>query len=117
MSIKNKVCSYLTYLFTGCGSLEAQAYTDAPVLTLGDTSVISEHAVQTISETPWLYGMFPELVESGALIVREGHFYVFGLAWSDILTNMLALVSFLILFWRTYYDVKRIKRDKTAKEK
>lgn len=117
MSIKDKVCSYLTYIFTFGGSVEASAYADTPDISTGGATVLSEYAARTITETPWLYDMFPELVESGALIVREGHFYIFGLAWSDILTNSLAIVSFMILAWRTYYDVKRIKFDAGEKKK
>lgn len=117
MSFKDKICSYLTYLFTGGGAIEAKAYASTPDLSLGGAKMISEHAARTIAETPWLYDMFPDLVESGVIIVRDGHFYMFGLAWTDVLTNTLATVSFLVLFWRTYYDVRRIKRDSVEGKK
>lgn len=54
----------------------------------------------TALQNPWIYEHFPELVSSGDLIIVNGHIYLFGISFVDILTGGLAILSFAILLIR-----------------
>lgn len=54
----------------------------------------------TALQNPWIYETFPDLVSSGDLIIVNGHIYLFGISFIDILTGGLAILSFAILLIR-----------------
>lgn len=125
MTIERGVSNYLTYGTVGTGSAVATVTNDTPeVIGLGGMKVESVEQLSTVgteltklqqvvegtrAETPWLYDMFPELVESGTLVVKSGHFYLMGVSVTDIFTISLSVFSFGFLIAFELYKLKLSK--------
>lgn len=100
MSVKQMVLSYLGYSSMGTGSIVLNGTT--PENIVGQTIAAVE---KTRVEASWLYDVFPSLVDSGALVVKDGHMFVCGVAITDLLTIVIAIVSFGFLILKGISDL------------
>lgn len=99
MSIKQTMVAYVTYGSVGTGSLLLNDTTPGNLTDMTMTTI-----EQAKVEGAWLYELFPRLVESGALLLKDGHIYLHGIALTDILTMTVTLVSFTFLILKGVTD-------------
>lgn len=118
MSLSKNAATVMLYGGTGTGSTIASVTSKVPVLVSDPNgsavvkSTIESVAEQTKALSPWLYDLFPTLVDNGTIVVRNGYIYIGGISASEIVTISLAIFSFGVLIAKTIFELKSAKNDK-----
>lgn len=118
MSVSKNVSSLVLYGGTGTGSTIASVASEVPKLDkIPNGSAVMSNSLEAIAEqtkmrSPWLYDLFPTLVDNGTVVVRDGYIYIGGISASEIVTISLAIFSFGILIVKTIFELKTKSKDK-----
>lgn len=105
MTVKQMAVGYVPYVVVGGGAVVA---TDG---TTQDINMALEIVARTKAEAPWLYEVFPNAVESGAVFLRDGHIYFYGIAFTDIVTISIAVFCFLFVVIKAIAEMRLLKTN------
>lgn len=103
--MSKNIISYATY--TGIGATSSAINSQAPQpleklqYTMGDSM-----AGATADKTNWLCEWFPDAVADGTLQLVNGSIYINGLALTEVVSLIIALISFLVLIMKALGDLK-----------
>lgn len=109
MQITKGVYSYFAYSALGGGAVLINQNTPGvdKVINTIETTKIEAH---------WLYLNFPELVNAGVITVSSGHIYIYGIALTDIVTMVIAVVSLLFLGIKSVTEFSATSLSKQIKK-
>lgn len=88
---RSSVSSYLAFLFQG--GIAGAVKDNVEETSIKVTSTLAK---RTIEEAPWLYDLFPELVNKGMVVMKDGHIFVYGMSFMDICS--IIAISLTLIF-------------------
>ena len=113
MFTRENLNSYLAYLGAG-GSAVA---IEQKVIKESSIKVTDSIAAKTAEQAPWLADIAPNAIQSGALVVKDGHLFVYGLSLLEVASLVVLTLTFLFTigkFIMDYLTYRMNMKDKSC---